>query len=111
MRFFEKGKLIGRKEKSVYIRVGRPPIRPNYNAYDIQCKFTEITAELYKEYGEVKAVAERLFQRIFMRKGLLWKNTTGRRIRLGDGENPMMEEMNIPDSDIRICHIQNGSCN
>jgi hypothetical protein len=54
---------------------------------------------------------ERLFQRIFMRKGLLWKNTTGRKIRLGDGENPMMEEMNIPDSDIRICHIQNGSCN
>jgi hypothetical protein len=48
------------KKKSVYIRVGRPPIRPNYNAYDIQCKLTEITAELYKEYGEVKAVAEEL---------------------------------------------------
>ena len=60
---------------------------------------------------DITGMLERLFQRIFMRKGLLWKNTTVRRIRLGDGENPMTEEMNIPDSDIRICHIQNGSCN
>ena len=46
---------------------------------------------------DITGMLERLFQRIFMRKGLLWKNTTGKRIRLGDGENPMTEEMNIPD--------------
>ena len=33
----------------------------------------------------ITGMLERLLQRMFMRKGLLWKNITGKRIRLRDG--------------------------